>query len=163
MSQIDLHDDIGIAADGKQFLTFALGADDFGIDILSVQEIKGYSAITPIPSAPHYIKGVMNLRGTVVPVIDLRAKFSMAQVEYDKFTVIVIVGVRDKTVGVVVDAVSDVLSIPETDLVPPPELGASVSTAFMTGMAKVGEKLILLLDIDQVVSADLLSAIAAAA
>src|SRR5271154_1024816 len=101
----------GYAADLDQYLTFTLGAEEYGIEILKVQEIKGYSAITHIPNAPPHVKGVMNLRGTVVPVVDLRARFGMEAVEYSKFTVIIVVMVGEKIAGVVVDAVSDVLNI----------------------------------------------------
>jgi purine-binding chemotaxis protein CheW len=93
----------------SQFLTFLLGAEQYGVEILKVQEIRGYSAVTPIPNTPSYVKGVINLHGTVVPVVDLRAKFSMATAEYNKFTVIIVVTVGAKVTGLVVDAASDVL------------------------------------------------------
>src|SRR5512142_2514663 len=109
----------GIGA--SQYLTFSLGAEEYGLEILRVQEIKGYSAITPIPNTPHHVKGVMNLRGTVVPVVDLRTKFSLASVEYNKFTVIIIVTVAAKTIGLIVDAVSDVLEIPASGIRPAPD------------------------------------------
>ena len=138
-------------ADGGQFLTFRLGNEQFGLEILRVQEIKGYSAITPIPNAPSHVKGVMNLRGAVVPVVDLRLKFGMPEVEYTKFTVIILVTVNGKVVGLVVDAVSDVLTLGASDVAAPPIFDASVDTSFMTGLAKAGEALISLLDIDRVV------------
>jgi purine-binding chemotaxis protein CheW len=108
----------------NQFLTFTLGAEEYGIEILKVQEIKGYSAITHIPNAPAHVKGVMNLRGTVVPVVDLRAKFGMEAVEYSKFTVIIVVMVGQKIAGLVVDAVSDVLNIQQSEVRPAPDFGA---------------------------------------
>ncbi len=96
----DAHDildsDSDFTADGQQFLTFSVQSEEYGIDILSVQEIKGFSKVRPIPNAPHYIRGVMNLRGTVVPVLDLRARFGLEEVEYDRFTVIIVVSVEDK-------------------------------------------------------------------
>src|SRR5262245_63684784 len=101
----------GFTADGNQFLTFRLQEEEYGIEILRVQEIKGFSRITPIPNTPSYIKGAMNLRGTVVPIVDLRCKFGMPEAEYNQFTVIIVVTVGKKIVGLVVDAVSDVLNI----------------------------------------------------
>jgi purine-binding chemotaxis protein CheW len=144
----------GSTASMSQFLTFVLGDEQYGIEILKVQEIKGYSAVTPIPNTPRYIKGVMNLRGTVVPVIDLRAKFSMEAGEYNKFTVIIVVTVAEKVIGLVVDAVSDVLDIPAGEMRPAPDLGAGVDMRFIRGMAKVGDRLTVLLDIDRLLKED---------
>ncbi|MBK8233473.1 MAG: purine-binding chemotaxis protein CheW [Candidatus Eisenbacteria bacterium] len=140
----------GQAVGGEQFLTFTIGAEEYGIEILKVQEIKGYSAITPIPNAPHYVRGVINLRGTIVPVVDLRARFGMSEEAYTKFTVIIVVNLGRRVVGLVVDAVSDVLNVGEQDVEPPPPLGVGVDTGFMTGLAKMGERLVLLLNIEQV-------------
>lgn len=148
----------GFSADGSQYLTFTLGEEEYGIEILKVQEIKGYSAFTPIPNSPPHIKGVMNLRGTVVPVIDLRCKFSMNAAEYNQFTVVIVVTVGTRVFGLVVDAVSDVLSIAPSAIEATPELGAEVDVSFMTGMAKTGERLIALLDIDKVLNAETLTA-----
>ena len=139
---------------GTQFLTFRLSGEEYGVDILRVQEIKGYTAITPIPNAPAYVRGVMNLRGTVVPVFDLRCKFGMESHEYDRFTVIVVVNVGARVVGLVVDAVSDVLDFLPGCIEPAPDLGASVDTTVIRGIARHEEQLITLLDIDQVVGAD---------
>ena len=151
MEQIDaLNDKISFATDGSQYLTFCLGDEEYGVEILKVQEIRGYSAITPIPNTPRYLKGVMNLRGTIVPVVDLRAKFSMAEAEYNQFTVIIVVMVGTKVMGLVVDAVSDVLNIPKTDIQPTPDFGGQVDAEFIEGLAKAGEKLVVLLDIDKV-------------
>ncbi len=141
-------------ADAHQYLTFTLGREEYGIEILRVQEIKGYSAITPIPNTPAFIKGVMNLRGTVIPVVDLRAKFGMSEAEYNRFTVVIVVNVGQRIVGLVVDAVSDVLEVAPTELVPPPEMGREVDTSFLTGMAKSTDHLISLLAIDRVVGMD---------
>jgi purine-binding chemotaxis protein CheW len=138
----------------SQYLTFSLGSEEFGLEILKVQEIKGYSAITPIPNSSPHVKGVMNLRGTVVPVVDLREKFSLSTVEYTKFTVIIIVTVADKTIGLIVDAVSDVLEIPASEIRPAPNLGTRADTRFISGMAEVDEKLTVLLDLDRLLSDD---------
>lgn len=141
-------------SDGHQFLTFALASEEYGVEILRVQEIKGYSAITPLPNAPSHVKGVMNLRGAVVPVIDLRVKFGLGDRAYDKFTVIIVVTVGTRIVGLLVDAVSDVLSFAADDVSPPPALDSSLDTSFLRGIAKVDERLIALLDIDRVVGLD---------
>ena len=153
MEQLDtLSSQISFATDGSQYLTFRLGQEEYGVEILKVQEIKGYSAITPVPNMPAYFKGVMNLRGTIVPVVDLRAKFAMAEAEYNQFTVIIVLTVGAKVMGLVVDAVSDVLNIPRADIQATPEFGAEVDARFISGMAKAGEKLVVLLDIDRVLS-----------
>jgi purine-binding chemotaxis protein CheW len=138
----------------SQFLTFVLGDEQYGVEILKVQEIRGYSAVTPIPNTPAHIKGVINLRGTVVPVVDLRTKFSMALAEYNKFTVIIVVTVGQKVTGLVVDAVSDVLDIPAVEMRVAPDLGASVDTRFISGVATIGERMTVLLDIDRLLSED---------
>ncbi len=141
-------------ADGSQYLTFRLGSEEYGVEILRVQEIKGYTAITPIPNTPPYIKGVMNLRGTVIPVVDLRSKFGMAEAPYNQFTVIIVVTVGPKVIGLIVDAVSDVLDIPRADVQATPDFGAQVDARYMSGMAKAGDKLVVLLDIDRTLGGD---------
>ena len=133
----------------EQYLTFTLGEEEYGVEILKVQEIKGYSAITHIPNAMPHVMGVINLRGTVVPVVDLRRKFSMKTVEFNKFSVIIVVMVAEKIAGLIVDAVSDVLPIDRDSLRPAPDLGASADTRFIRGMAGINEKLVVLLDIDR--------------
>ena len=143
---------LSFATDGNQYLTFALGQEEYGLEILKVQEIKGYSAITPIPNTPPYLKGVMNLRGTIIPVLDLRAKFSLAKTEYNRFTVIIVVLVGTKLVGVIVDAVSDVVHIPSADIQAAPDVVAQIETRFIRGMARAGVKPIVLLDIEKVIS-----------
>lgn len=152
----------GFAADSNQFLTFTLGEEEYGIDILKVQEIKGYSTITRIPRAPSYIKGVMNLRGTIVPIIDLRSKFGLEPTNYDQFTVIIVVVVQGRAMGLIVDTVSDVLNIPAGDIQPTPEFSGSLDTDFISGMGKSGDKLIILLDVHKVLGIDELRALAAA-
>jgi purine-binding chemotaxis protein CheW len=160
MEQLDaLSSQISFATDGNQYLTFTLGQEEYGVEILKVQEIKGYSAITPIPNTPSYIKGVMNLGGTIIPVVDLRAKFGMVATEYNQFTVIIVVRVGAKVMGVIVDAVSDVLNIPTTDIQAAPDFGAQVETRFISGMAKAGEKLVVLLEIEKIIGDDELAAL----
>ena len=143
-----------------QFLTFALGSEEYGVEILKIQEIKGFSAVTPLPNAPSYVRGVLNLRGTIVPIVDLRQKFGMPAEAYTKFTVIVVVQVQGKTLGFVVDAVSDVLTVTADSIQPTPDLHGQVDTTFLTGLAPTGDKLVILLDIDKVLTAG--EAIAAA-
>ncbi|MEC4889596.1 MAG: chemotaxis protein CheW [Nitrospira sp.] len=140
---------IGLTTDGSQFLTFSLGEELYGVDILRVQEIKGYTAVTKIPNTPPHIKGVLNLRGTIVPIVELRTKFGLPTIDYTMFTVIVVVVVRDKVMGLVVDAVSDVLNIDRKDIQAAPEFGAKVNVTFLNGIGKSGDKLISLLDIDR--------------
>ena len=140
----------------QQFLTFALGTEEYGVEILKIQEIKGYAAVTPLPNAPTYVKGVLNLRGTIVPIVDLRKKFSLPEVDYTQFTVIVVVQVQGKTLGFVVDAVSDVLTVTSDAIQPTPDLHGQLDTSLLTGLAATGEsgeKLVILLDIDKVLGA----------
>ncbi len=138
-----------LSADGNQFLTFSLGEELYGVDILRVQEIKGYTAVTKIPNTPPHIKGVLNLRGTIVPIVELRTRFGLPTIDYTMFTVIVVVVVQDKVMGLVVDAVSDVLEIAKKDIQPAPEFGNKVDVTFLNGIGKSGEKLVSLLDIDR--------------
>ena len=142
----------GLGSGVSQYLSFALGAEEYGVEILSVQEIKGYSGITPIPNTPPHIRGVMNLRGTVIPVVDLRVKFGMNEREYDKFTVIIVVNVCGKTTGLVVDGVSDVLEIGASDVRPAPDFGPRADTRFITGMAALNGRLAVLLNIETLLS-----------
>ena len=148
----DMGEQIDMAADGNQFLTFCLGDELYGVDILRVQEIKGYTAVTRIPNTPDYIKGVLNLRGTIVPIVDLRTTFAMEEIERTMFTVIVVVVVRDKVLGIIVDAVSDVLNINSKDIQAPPEFGAKVDIGFLKAIGKSGDKLVAILDIDRLLS-----------
>lgn len=152
ISTKELNRQIGLTTDGSQFLTFHLGDELYGVDILRVQEIKGYTTVTKIPNTPPHIKGVLNLRGTIVPIIELRTKFGMPTIDYTMFTVIVVVVVQEKIMGLVVDAVSDVLDIDRKDIQPPPEFGAMVDVSFLNGIGKSGDKLVALLDMDRLLS-----------
>ena len=145
---------VNSAGAGGQFLTFVLGAEQYGVEILKVQEIRSYSAVTPIPNTPSYIKGVINLRGTVVPVVELRSKFCMETAEYNKFTVIIVVTLGTKVIGLVVDAVSDVLDVSASEVRAVPDLGSRTDTRFIRGMAAIGERMTVLLDIDRLLSED---------
>lgn len=138
-----------MAAPGaQQYLTFTLHGEEYAIDILKVQEIRCFSKLTAIPNAPHYVKGVLNLRGMVVPIVDLRAKFSMPPKEYDPFTVIIVVNVGSRTAGLLVDTVSDVMEIPASDISETPAMAGGVEASFIAGMGRVKDRLILLLEID---------------
>lgn len=132
-----------------QYLTFSLGTEEYAVEILRVQEIRGFSAITPLPDAPPHVKGVINLRGTVVPIVGLRERFGLPTIEYGKFTLIVVLVVGRRVVGVVVDAVNDVLDLRDEDVEPPPELGAHVDTSLVQGLAKTGKRLLTLLAVDR--------------
>ncbi len=145
----ELHQQIGLTTDDNQFLTFNLGEELYGVDILRVQEIKGYTSVTKIPNTPPHIKGVLNLRGTIVPIVELRTKFGMPTIDYTAFTVIIVVVVRDKVMGLVVDAVSDVLNIDKKNIQSPPQFGVKVDVSFLNGIGKSGDKLVALLDIDR--------------
>jgi purine-binding chemotaxis protein CheW len=134
-----------------QHLTFRIGTEEYAIEIQHVHEIKSYSGLTLVPNAPAHVKGVMNLRGTIIPVVDLRDRFAMAPVAYDKFTVVVIVSVLGKLSGVVVDAVNDLIGLKSSDSAPPPDLGKHVDTSFMRGMAKTQERLVIVLDLERTI------------
>lgn len=142
------------AAPPSQLLTFRVGAEQYGVPILAVHEIRGQSPITPLPNAPAEMPGVMNLRGTIVPVVDLRVKFGIPEAGDDRFTVIVLVSVGGKIVGMVVDAVDDVLSIPAESIQPVPDMGAAAHGGFVSGLAHVGDKLVVLLDVARVLAGD---------
>lgn len=142
------------AAQGSaEFLTFRLGAEEYGIDILRVQEIRSFEEPTRIANSPPFIKGVVNLRGVIVPVVDLRIKLGCDTVEYNSFTVVIVLNVKGRVVGAVVDSVSDVLELNREEIKPAPEMSSSaVDTAFITGIASVGERMLILMDIEALMS-----------
>ncbi len=139
-----------------QYLTFILADEEYGVDILRVQEIKGWNGATPIPNTPDYIMGVINLRGTIVPIIDLRRRFGMEPMEFGPMTVVIVLRVqgeeRERTMGIVVDAVSEVYNVKPDEMKPPPDLGDAMETQFIQGMATVDEKMVILLNIDRLLS-----------
>ncbi|MEX1165563.1 MAG: chemotaxis protein CheW [Hydrogenophaga sp.] len=136
----------------SEFLTFRLGAEEYGIDILRVQEIRSYEEPTRIANAQSFIKGVVNLRGVIVPVVDLRIKLGCEKVEYNGFTVVIVLNVRGRVVGAVVDSVSDVLELSGDVIKPAPEMNTTVDTGFITGIASVGERMLILMDIEALMS-----------
>ncbi|MCP4291407.1 MAG: purine-binding chemotaxis protein CheW [bacterium] len=152
-----------IAQEGK-YLSFVLGGEEYGLEILKVQEINGMMDITRVPRTPHYVRGVINLRGRVIPIISLRDKFKMAQVEDTEKTCIIVVQVQYQddtlTMGIIVDEVSEVLNIAENSIEPPPSFGGGMEeTDFITGMGKMADKVVILLDIDMVLDAEEMKAI----
>ena len=151
---------------GNQFLTFLLAGEEYGVDILRVQEIKGWDKVTRLPQAPEFVLGVINLRGAVVPIVDLRRRFALEPVPPGPTTVVIVVKVDgprgERTVGVVVDAVSEVYNVPADAIRAPPEVTGNVDTAFVKGLASVGEKMVILLDIDMLINTSVEAAQAAA-
>ena len=135
----------------REFLTFTLGAEEYAIDILKVQEIRGYEAVTRIANTPAFIKGVINLRGLIVPIVDLRIKFSLGEPSYDEFTVAIILNIGKRVIGVVVDSVSDVVSLAEDSIHPAPEFG-TFDTQYLMGLATLEERLLILLDIERLMT-----------
>jgi purine-binding chemotaxis protein CheW len=136
----------------NEFLTFTLGKEEYGIDILKVQEIRGYDAVTTIANTPPFIKGVINLRGTIVPIVDLRIKFNMPTVEYDQFTVVIILNLGSRIVGIVVDSVSDVLTLNSEQIHPAPNLSSALDTRYILGLGTVAEHMLILVDIEKLMS-----------
>ncbi len=136
----------------QEFLTFLLGEGEYGIDILKVQEIRGYEHATPIANAPAFIKGVINLRGNIVPIIDLRIKFNLGKVAYDALTVVIILNIGGRVVGVVVDGVSDVVALKTTDIKPPPEFGATFKAEYLIGLGTFDERMLILVDIERLMT-----------
>ncbi len=132
---------------GKEYLAFRLGDEEYGIDILAVQEIRGYDPVTRIAGAPPFIKGVINLRGEIVPIVDLRIKLALESVTYDAFTVVIVLNIDARVVGLVVDGVSDVLALTPECIRPAPELGACVDTGYIVGLGALDGRMLILLDI----------------
>ena len=140
----------GITSIQNRYLTFELEQEDYGVEILAVKEIIGYHRSTPVPMTPEYINGVINLRGQIIPVVDLRKKLGMPEAEPQSYTAIIIANIHGTNVGFVVDKVNEVASVPEENLSEPPAFGTTVNTAFLTRMARLGERVIMLLDLEKV-------------
>lgn len=136
----------------KEFLTFKLGQEEFGLEILKVQEIRSYDVVTRIPNSPDFVKGVINLRGSIVPILDLRMKFNLEQIEYDQYTVVIVLNFPGRTLGVVVDAVSDVIGLSDEQIQPAPELSAVFSGEYLLGLATVEQRMIILVDIESLLT-----------
>jgi purine-binding chemotaxis protein CheW len=141
---------------GGEFLTFRLGAEEYGIDILRVQEIRSYEQPTRIANAQSFIKGVVNLRGVIVPIVDLRLKLGCETADYNSFTVVIVLNVKGRVVGAVVDSVSDVLELPRDSIKPAPEMSSSVDAGYITGIGSVNDRMLILMDIESLMaSADM--------
>ncbi len=147
----------------REVLVFTLGKEEYGVDILKVQEIRGYEKVTPIPSAPDYLKGVVNLRGIIVPVIDMRVKFGIPDARYDAFTVVIILRVAGRTIGIVVDGVSDVIRFGANEVKPTPQFGSIIQDAFLAGLGTRDDRMVLLVDIEKFLSSSDLNLIRQAA
>ena len=139
---------------GQEFLVFTLGDEEYGIDILKVQEIRGYDQVTRIANTPSFIKGVTNLRGVIVPIVDLRVKFSQGDVEYNESTVVIVLNLGQRVVGIVVDGVSDVLSLTSDQIRPAPEFAVTLSTEYLTGLGALGERMLILVNIEKLLNSD---------
>lgn len=140
------------ATGAREYLTFRLGQEEYGIDILKVQEIRGYEPPTRIANAPNFIKGVVNLRGTIVPIVDMRLKFNCAKAEYDSFTVVIILNLHSRIVGIVVDSVSDVMELPAESLKAAPEVDSVIDSDCVLGLGSLGDRMLILLDIERLMS-----------
>lgn len=136
----------------REYLTFRLDQEEYGIDILKVQEIRGYEQPTRIANAPAFIKGVVNLRGTIVPIVDMRLKFNCAQADYNSFTVVIILNLRDRVVGIVVDSVSDVMELSAENIRSAPDVESAIDNGCILGLGSVGERMLILLDIEKLMS-----------
>jgi purine-binding chemotaxis protein CheW len=140
------------AADTQQYLTFKLAGEEYGVGILTVQEIRGWSKVTKVPHTPNWLLGVINLRGVVVPIIDLRIKFNFASAEYNEFTVVIILTVATRVVGVVVDGVSDVITLANAEIKPAPSLGAGSDTRHIIGFGTLDERMRILMDVEKLMA-----------
>jgi purine-binding chemotaxis protein CheW len=159
--------DRNVADTSEQYLTFMLAGEEYGVDILRVQEIKGWDKVTRIPHTPNYILGVINLRGAVVPILDLRCRFGLETIEFGATTVVIVVrvmtGSGERTVGVVVDAVSEVYNVDAADTKPPPDVCGNVDTVFVKALATIEEKMLILLDIDRLIGNSIVDQLASGA
>jgi len=143
----------------EQYLTFIMNGEEYGVDILSVQEIRGWATATPLPNAPPHIKGVINLRGNIVPIVDLRLCFGMTAISYTNITVVIVLRVesrddKERIIGIVVDGVSDVHAITRKEMKDAPDLGDSVDTSYIKGLVSINEKMVILLNLDQLLTLD---------
>ncbi len=142
----------GTAMERQEFLTFTLGNEEYGIEILKVQEIRSYEQVTTIANAPRFIKGVVNLRGTIVPIVDMRIKFNLGSADYTDFTVVIILNVAGRVVGMVVDSVSDVIALSAEQIRPAPDFSSSFDVKYITGLGTVDERMLILMDIEKLMS-----------
>jgi purine-binding chemotaxis protein CheW len=142
----------GTNAESKEILAFTLGSEEYGIDILRVQELRGYETVTRIAKSAEFIKGVVNLRGIIVPIVDMRIKFKLGEPTYDQFTVVIILNILGRVVGMVVDSVSDVIALTAEQIRPAPEMGSAVNSDYLTGLGTIEDRMLILIDIDKLMS-----------
>jgi len=135
-----------------EFLTFTLGSEEYGIDIQKVQELRGYDTVTRIANTPDFVKGVVNLRGVIVPIVDMRIKFNLGLPSYDQFTVVIILNVANRLMGMVVDSVSDVIALTAEQVKPAPEMGSAPNTGYLIGLGMFDQRMLILVDIDKLMS-----------
>jgi purine-binding chemotaxis protein CheW len=152
MASASANGDAGHNTASNEFLAFTLGKEEYGIDILKVQELRGYETVTRIANAPEFIKGVMNLRGIIVPIIDMRIKFHLGEASYDQFTVVIILNVSGRIIGMVVDSVSDVIALTPEQIRPAPEMGSAFNTDYLIGLGSLDDRMLILVDIDKLMS-----------
>ncbi|MDI1239463.1 MAG: chemotaxis protein CheW [Polaromonas sp.] len=142
----------GLAAQPLEFLAFTLGQEEYGVDIQKVQELRGYDAVTRIANAPEHTKGVVNLRGIIVPIIDMRIKFNLGTPTYDQFTVVIILNIASRVMGMVVDSVSDVITLSPEQVKPAPEMGAVLDADYLIGLGTLDDRMLILVDIDKLMT-----------
>ena len=149
-----MEDTSRVAKSALEYLSFRLGAEQYGIDILKVQEIRGYESVIRIANTPAFIKGVMNLRGTIVPIVDMRIKFNCGEATYNQFTVVIVLNVGSRVVGMVVDSVSDVVGLTPEQIRPAPEFHASMNTEYLTGLGALDGRMLILVEIEKLMSSE---------
>ncbi len=142
----------GKDSSGQEFLAFTLGKEEYGIDILKVQELRGYETVTRVANAPPFIKGVVNLRGIIVPIIDMRIKFNLGTPTYDQFTVVIILNIVGRIMGMVVDSVSDVITLTADQIKPAPEMGSTLGADYLLGLGTIDERMLILVAIDKMMT-----------
>lgn len=154
MTTSSIEDRVSLPLRHLKFLSFTLGKEEYGIDIIKVQELRGYETVTSIANAPEYVKGVINLRGVIVPIIDMRIKFGLGEPTYNQFTVVIILNIAKRTIGMVVDSVSDVINLQPDQIKPAPEMGSGINTEYLLGLGTLQERMLILVDIERLMSSD---------
>jgi purine-binding chemotaxis protein CheW len=153
-SQISHDEQLQSEADSREFLSFVLGEEHYALDIMSVKEIRDYEKVTQIANAPAFIKGVINLRGDIVPIVDLRLKFEVGEASYNEFTIVIMLNVTERIVGIVVDGVSDVIRLTDDEIRPPPEFGVAFDSRYLLGLVAIEENMVILVNIESLISSD---------
>ena len=150
-NEIVEHDDSAVH---EEFLTFVIGEESYALDIMKVKEIRGYEAVTKIANSPPFLKGVINLRGDIVPIVDLRIKFNVGEPTYNEFTIVIMLNIESRIVGIVVDEVSDVIKVNSEEIAPPPEFGVAFDSQFLHGLVTLDESMIILVNIEALITSD---------